>query len=121
VPLPPNPGPFSVRGAPGAPLTDLPADGIAVVASLGGPYTGPGPDPRDSFPKLDLPLTLSGAHLRRGWEGQPASNIPEYVIWGWIKGQFVDVRLYFGTQMPRETMLANANTELARLQIPERS
>jgi hypothetical protein len=76
---------------------------------------------RDSFPKLDLPLTLSGAQLRRGWEAQPAPNIPEYVIWGWIKGQFVDVRLYFGTQMPRETMLANANTELARLQIPERS
>ena len=120
VPLPANPGPLSVFGAAGVKLTDLPADGIAIAASLGGPYTGPEPDPRKTFPELDVPLTLSDAEIQRGWEGQPATNIPLYLITGWIKGQFVDVRLYLGTQTPSNEMLVEANAELARLQTPDR-
>lgn len=102
---------------PTATMKRLPADGIVVVASLALP--GEFPAPRgDVFADRNLPLTLADADVRRGWEGQVALNIPEYVIWARVGEQAVDLRVYFGTLDPGPETLRAANEELSRLVLP---
>lgn len=117
VPLESNPGPFGIFPFGGQDLTDLPADGIVVAAWLEMPE---GPN-EALFRDLNLPLKVSDADVRPFWEGQPAPNIPEYLILARVKEQWVDVRVYFGTLKPSDEVLAEANEELARLQIPDPS
>jgi hypothetical protein len=116
--LPRDSGPFGLSGSARARLSDLPSDGIAMVAWLGGERSGPS-DPRRSFPRLTLPLRLPDAAVHPGWEGQPSTDIPMYVLVGWIREEFVEVRIYFGTQNPSDAVLSEAQVQLATLAVPE--
>jgi len=40
--------------------------------------------------------------------------VPEYVLWQRVNGNFLDVRVYFGTQNPSGDLTAEAQAELAR-------
>jgi hypothetical protein len=42
-----------------------------------------------------------------------------YVLVGWIREEFVEVRIYFGTQSPSDAVLSEAQAQLATLDIPE--
>ena len=116
--LPWDSGPLGLSGSARAPLSDLPPDGIAMVVWLGGERSGPS-DPRRSFSTLTLPLRLSDATVNPGWEGQPSTDIPMYVLVGWIREEFVEVRIYFGTQNPSDAVLSEAQAQLATLEVTE--
>jgi hypothetical protein len=88
-------------------LRRLPPQGIVIVATRFPPSRG--------IPTRSLPLGLRDAEVRHGWEGQPAGNVAEYVLWQRVDGVFLDVRVYFGTQHPRRDVKARAQAELARL------
>ncbi len=94
-------------------LRRLPPDGVVITATLfpPGPWSA-------GFRKRTLPLSLSDADVRHGWEGQPASNVPEYVLWQQVNGSLLDVRVYFSTQHPSKDLATRAQAELARLTVP---
>jgi hypothetical protein len=70
------------------------------------------------FPRRKLPLRLSDARILRGWEMQPNTRIPEYRMLAATGKVNLDVRVYFGTQHPSPAILADAQSELARLRVP---
>jgi len=100
-------------GMPQRTLRRLPPDGVVITATLfpPGPWSA-------GFRKRTLPLSLSDADVRHGWEGQPASNVPEYVLWQQVNGSLLDVRVYFSTQHPSKDLATRAQAELARLTVP---
>jgi hypothetical protein len=51
----------------------------------------------------------------RGWEGQPAVNVPQYVLFTSLRHHVLDVRVFFGTQHPSSRLRAGAQAELATL------
>ena len=117
VPLSSDPGPFGVFFFGGSELADLPSEGILIVAWLGAPDLVPAP-PNPFYPDRDLPLQLSNAEIRRNWEGQPSPDTPEYLLNARVNEQWVDVRVFFGTQHPSSAQLGEADEQLKRLQIP---
>lgn len=121
VPFRATPGPFGVFAFGGSEFRTLPSDGILVVAWLPAPELIPAPKDARDTPYVDrrLPLKLSDADVRPVWEGQPSPNIPEYAIWARVKEQWLDVRVYFGTQHPSERMLDAAQQALERLNVPD--
>jgi hypothetical protein len=102
----------------GSDLTTLPPDGVLIVVWLGAPEIVPAP-PNVDYPDRDLPLQLSDAVIRASWEGQPSADIPEYLLNARVKEQWVDVRVYFGSQHPNQDLLDAAQAELDRLAIPD--
>jgi hypothetical protein len=116
-----NPGPFGVFPLGGTEIRDLPSDGILITAWLPAPELVPAPKNVKNMPYVDreLPLKLSDADVRLTWEGQPAPNIPEYLILARVKEQWLDVRVYFGTLHPSHNQLEAAQEQLNRLTIPD--
>jgi hypothetical protein len=95
---------------PDATLRNLPADGIVIYAS--------GYQARESKPPfraLPLPYRLSEFRHDQGWEGQPAANVPQYVLATSLDNHLLDVRVFFGTQSPSGQQLAHAQAELDTL------
>jgi hypothetical protein len=74
---------------------------------------------RAGFPARKVwPPRLRGFKVERGWEGQPALNIQQRVWVGSVRGWDLDVRVFFGTQRPSRSLLAQAQRELGRLHLP---
>jgi hypothetical protein len=115
VPLPTH---QAVSGYPTSTLASLPVNGVAITVSLDTRTSPVKPDA--NFPTMSLPLYLSRASRERTWEGQVAPNVPEYTLLGTVKQQYVDVRIFFGTQKPAASVLHEAQRELANLVIPDR-
>jgi hypothetical protein len=103
------------RDAPGAwpeeTLKTLPPSGILIVA-----FGHRGQERRENeSPQRDLPYELSQFRHDEGWEGQPAPNVPQYVLWTTVDRHLLDVRVFFGTQDPSDDQLARAQAELNTL------
>ena len=64
------------------------------------------------------PLRLSSFRLDHGWEGQPAATVQQRLRWASVRGWHLDVRVYFGSQHPSRALVARAQAELDRLQLP---
>jgi hypothetical protein len=100
----------SLDSFPDATLRSLPAGGIVIYAS--------GYQARDSKPPfraLPLPHRLSEFRHDQGWEGQPAANVPQYVLATSLENHLLDVRVFFGTQDPSGRQLAQTQAELDTL------
>jgi hypothetical protein len=95
----------------------LPPDGFVIYAALAFPGRNP-PPANPNFPPSQLPLRLAKFQVRHQWEGQVAPNVPEYLDWTLVAGQFLDVRMWFGTQHPSRKTLRRAQRELGTLQVP---
>jgi hypothetical protein len=62
------------------------------------------------------PCRLADADVRPGWEGQPAPNVPEYLLLASTPGGTdVEIRVYFGRSHATPEQIAAADTQLARL------
>ena len=72
------------------------------------------------FAEMTWPPRLSAFRVDQGWEGQPAPNVQQRVLWGVVNGFDMDVRVYFGTQHPDRELLRMAQAQLARLVLPSR-
>lgn len=94
-------------------LKRLRRDQIEVWASVAGRGA-----PNRTFTPSPWPLRLSTFRLDHGWEGQPAPNVQQRLRWAGVRGWHVDVRVYFGTQHPSRALVARAQAELDRLQLP---
>jgi len=103
------------RDAPGAwpeeTLKALPASGILIIAFGYRELERRG----NESPQHDLPYRLSQFRHDEGWEGQPAPNVPQYVLWTTVHRHLLDVRVFFGTQDPSAGQLARAQAELDTL------
>ncbi len=94
-----------------AALRRLPASGIVIVASG---YQEA--SPRPALPAgRRLPYRLSEFRRDAGWEGQPAVNVPQYVLAASRGNHLRDVRVFFGTQEPSDREMARAQAELGTL------
>jgi hypothetical protein len=101
-------------------LERLPRDGIVIWVSLSRSNRFP---PRlggdETFPAREPPFSLAEFERRPGWEGQ-VRDLPEYLLWGTVRGQYnLDLRVYFGRPEPTEAMLAEAQTMLDGLELPD--
>jgi hypothetical protein len=96
----------------------LPPDGVVLVTDLPLPDKLPA-TPGPNFPERELPLQLSDAEVQQQWEGQVAPNVPFYWLQGVVNDQYVEVRVFFGTQDPSPETLRAAQEELDRLLVPE--
>jgi hypothetical protein len=91
-------------------LRALPRDGILVAA------WDYGRAPQHNLsPRRRLPYRLAEFRHDRGWEGQPAVNVPQYVLFTSLRGHMLDVRVFFGRQQPSSRLRARAQAELATL------
>jgi hypothetical protein len=91
-------------------LAALPPNGILVAA------WDYGREPqRNLAPARRLPYRLAGFRHDRGWEGQPAANVPQYVLFTSLRHHGLDVRVFFGRQDPSGQLRARAQAELATL------
>jgi hypothetical protein len=95
-------------------LKRLPADGIVIMVAAYTPWAG-----MQEFPRRELPPQLGDADVREDWEGQPRSDVPEYLILSTTNGFYLEVRVYFGTQRPSDEQASHAQAELAELRLPE--
>jgi hypothetical protein len=95
---------------PDATLRSLPVDGIVIYASG---YQLREANP--SFPAIPLPYRLPEFRHDQGWEGQPAANVPQYLLAASLHNHLLDVRVFFGTQSPNGQQLALAQAELDTL------
>jgi hypothetical protein len=93
---------------PGATLRHLPPDGIVVY---GADYGRSSRLPR----RRGLPYALAEFRHDHGWEGQPAPNVPQYVLFTSLYGHLLDVRVFFGTQDPSRGLTDRAQAELSSL------
>jgi len=109
VPVADRPGDF-----PEETMKRLPPEGIVVWACS---YVA-GPNGASNFSPATLPLHLSEADVQAAWEGQPNPDVPQYVLWRSANGYDLDVRVFFGTEHPPAQRLAEAQTELDRLEVP---
>jgi hypothetical protein len=91
-------------------LAALPPDGILVAAWDYGRAAR-----RDLPPARRLPYRLVEFRHDRGWEGQPATNVPQYVLFTSLRHHGLDVRVFFGRQHPSGRLHARAQSELATL------
>ena len=100
----------SLEMFPDATLRSLPTDGIVIYASG---YQAR--EAKPSFRAIPLPYRLSEFRHDQGWEGQPAANVPQYVLFTSLHRHLLDVRVFFGTQSPSGQQLAQAQAELDTL------
>jgi hypothetical protein len=73
---------------------------------------------RPGFRRIRWPPELSTFRVDHGWEGQPAANIQQRLKFGSVRGWDLDVRVFFATQHPDQTLLEEAQAELRRLRLP---
>jgi len=99
-------------------MKSLPPEGIVLVAWIDHPEDAPA-SPVSDFPARDLPLQLSDAQVQNEWEGQVAPNVPFYWLMATVKDQYVEVRIFFGSQDPSPNTLQAAQDELDRLLVPD--
>jgi hypothetical protein len=100
--------PFTLFGS----FKRLSRDGVLVWAMTLGRH-------RQHFPvRSQWPPRLPSFSVQRGWEGQPAPNVQQRVWVAAVGGWDLDVRVYFATQHPSRPLLAAAQRELDRLQLP---
>jgi hypothetical protein len=92
-------------------LKHLSPQGIVIWATTIGPK-------RVSAPRATLPLRLSSFRVDHGWEMQPAPNIEQRLRFVRVKGWQLDVRVYFASQHPSRSLLAQAQAELDRMLLP---
>ena len=75
--------------------------------------------PATGFPVRPRPYRLEDFDVLPAWEGQ-VRHLPEYRLWTRVEGQYdVDLRVYFGRPDPGGEMLAEAQEELDRLELPD--
>jgi hypothetical protein len=101
-------------------LRHLPRDGIVIWLGISRSNRFP-PDREsdESFRERQPPFSLGDFERRAGWEGQ-VRDLPEYVLWGRVGRQYqVDLRVYFGRPDPTKAMLAEAQTMLDGLELPD--
>ena len=72
------------------------------------------------FTRTRWPVRLPTFRVDHGWEGQPAGNVQQRLRWMAVGGWHLDLRVYFGSQHPTETVLRKAQAELDRLVPPGR-
>ena len=70
------------------------------------------------FRKTRWPVRLSTFRVENSWEGQPPANVQQRLRWVTVGGWHLDLRVYFGSQHPTETVLRKAQAELDRLVLP---
>lgn len=99
---------------PSVTLQRLPRGGIVIVASGWLAQSPPPPLSKVPAPR-PLPYQLSQFRHDRGWEGQPAPNVPQFVLFTSSDKHLLDVRVFFGTQHPSRQQVARAQRELATL------
>jgi hypothetical protein len=99
------------RVFPNQTLRALPPNGILIAAWDYGRV----PQHNLSHMHRGLPYRLAEFRHDRGWEGQPAANVPEYVLFTSLNGHALDVRVFFGRQRPTTRVRARAQAELATL------
>jgi hypothetical protein len=96
-------------------LANLPSNGIVIVVVGPFPYAG-----TETLPTISLPLTVSDLQFSSdSYEGQPAPNVSRYYTWAHVNAtDVVDVYVWMGTNQPTQSMINDANTELARMSLP---
>lgn len=99
-----------------ATVQDLPATAIVITAST---YALDADD--EGFPTRTLPLSITDADVRHSFEGQPNPDVPEYLLWQRVNGLLLDVRVFFGSQHPPPSVVAEAQAALDRLLVPSRA
>lgn len=91
--------------------------GLLLAVTLAhGASAAPAASPR--FPPPTFRPAPGWGRVDRGWEGQPARNVQQRLRWAWVRGWWLDVRVYFGTQQPGRKLLRAAQAELDRLRLP---
>jgi hypothetical protein len=98
---------------PEATIEELPARGIVITANILYASRNKLP-PNETFPPLALPLPLPDSHPETSWEGYTRGHSIHSVP-ATVNGYWVSVTVRYGTQEPDKAMLAEAQTELARL------
>jgi hypothetical protein len=97
---------------PSVTLQKMPRDGIVILGS--GWLAQPPPLSTVPAPRQQ-PYQLSQFRHDRGWEGQPATNVPQFVLFTSSDKHLLDVRVFFGTQHPSRQQVARAQRELNTL------
>jgi hypothetical protein len=92
-------------------LTALPRAGIVIYVTA---FDDSAPA-RNLPPDIAMPYRLASFRHDRGWEGQPAPNVPEYVLFTRTGPYLLDVRVFFGSQDPSAAQLDRAQIELGTL------
>ena len=95
-------------------LMRLPRDGIVIFASGWLAQSPPPPLSKVPAPRPQ-PYQLSQFRHDRGWEGQPARNVPQFILLTSRDKHLLDVRVFFGTQHPSRQQVARAQRELNTL------
>jgi hypothetical protein len=98
---------------PGATLARLPANGIVILAWGWRPKSPPPPLPLAA--SIPLPYHLSQFRRDKSWEGQPAANVLQYVLFTSGRHHLLSVYVFFGTQHPGADQVQRAQTELQTL------
>ena len=109
TPLQDPPGVF-----PSVTLQRLPRGFIVIFASG---WLAQSPPPSLSLVSAARPQPYQLSQFRhdRGWEGQPAPNVPQFVLFTSRDKHLLDVRVFFGTQHPSRQQVARAQRELNTL------
>jgi hypothetical protein len=106
-------GVLRLSQGPGATIERLPSNGILIEASIVAASDNALP-PNVNFPLLELPLRLPPSAPETSWEGYTRGH-SRHVILATVNGRYLDVRIRYGTDVPTEDMLAEAQAELDRL------
>ena len=77
--------------------------------------------PTKVFRPHPWPPRLRDFRVDGTWEGQPIRRVQHRLLWTWVEGWWLEVRVFFGSQRPRPGLLARAQAELDRLMLPRRS
>jgi dipeptidyl aminopeptidase/acylaminoacyl peptidase len=100
-------------------LGELPTGGIAIEVSIIAAEDFPH-EPNVNFPERNLPLRLPAADALTTWEGQTTDtdDFSRYRILANVRGELVDVSVYFATQDPSREMYQSAGDVLRTLRLP---
>jgi hypothetical protein len=112
----PGVGQVYPSGYPGETIRTLPPDGIVILAEF--PIETRNQLPSNaSFPQRTLPLQLEQTPFS-GWEGQAREDLSMSEENATVNGWWITVTALFGTKDPTDAMVAEANEEVARLELP---
>lgn len=97
-------------------VKELASRGIVVWVASILDTTAPG-----GYPERDLPLQLTDCESHWDmYEGQPAPHVSMYgPLLAHVEGQYLEVCIWFGTNYPTDSMLAEARAALARLRVKQ--
>ena len=96
-------------------LLGLPPDGIVIVASFIARSNEPWAFGR--YPRREPPLRIAEAtpYIDMGTQVRPDAPLAQYQLRAAVKGQHVDVQMYFGVPRPGPKLLAEAQRQLDEL------